>query len=104
METEAKNSKANSQAIHAAAHALLDELGIDVTKAVEVRTLAKMLERRGVCHYTTARVHLAQAVRQKRGELVKLHQGWGGTRDGAGYPAGEPRTKSNPVEAGADGE
>lgn len=85
------NTKARSEAIQQAAADLLVEMGVDVTEAVPVRPLAKILEERNICHYTTGRIHIAKAVRRARGEMVKQHEGWGGARDGAGYPAGEPR-------------
>lgn len=90
---EAKNSKARSQEIFAAAQALIEEQSVDVSEGVEIRPLAKILESRVNCHYTTARLAIAKAVRRKRGKLVEEFANWGGSRPGAGYPKGEPRNK-----------
>lgn len=85
------NTKARSQEILTAAHSILDELNIDIAEAVKIRPLAKILEVKVSCHYDTAKKAIAKAVRQKRGQLVAE---WGGAREGAGYPKGEPRKVS----------
>lgn len=77
------NTKARSQEILAAAYLVLDEQGGDVTEAVELRPLAKILEARVGCHYDTAKRAIAKARRQRRGQLVAQ---WGGNRPGAGRP------------------
>lgn len=83
------NTKARSLEIYAAA---VDLVGpIDASEAVEIRPLAHKLAKQVNCHYDTAKRHIVKAIRRKRGELVKLHQDWGGSRKGAGYPKGEPR-------------
>lgn len=85
----ATNTKVRSLEIYAAAVALVES--VDVGEAVEIRPLAKELKRQIGCNYDTAKRHIAKAVRRKRGELVKLHQGWGGPREGSGFPKGESR-------------
>jgi len=85
----AKNTKVYSEAIYAAAVALVEP--VDVSEAVEIRPLAHKLVEAIGCNYDTAKRHIAKAVRRKRGELVKLHQGWGGPREGSGFPKGESR-------------
>ncbi len=85
------NNKARHLEILAAAHALLEEQNVDVTEGVEIRPLAKELVKRGICEYSTAKRNIAKAVRQKRGKLVMDAGGWGGAREGAGYPKGQPR-------------
>lgn len=87
-ELMANNNQARHLEILAAAHALLDEQNIDVSEGVELRPLANILKKRGVCDYDTAKRNLGKAVRQKRGQLVAQ---WGGAREGAGYPKGQPR-------------
>jgi len=80
------NTKARSQKILAAAHAILEEEGDNVTEAREIRSLAKILETRVNCHYDTAKKAIAKARRQKRGQLAAE---WGGARPGAGRPKTE---------------
>ena len=82
------NTKARSQEILTAAHAILSEQNIDITEGVEIRPLAKILAPRVNCHYDTAKQAIGKAIRQKRGQLVAE---WGGAREGAGYPKGVPR-------------
>jgi hypothetical protein len=82
------NTKARSQEILSAAHSILDEQNVDITEGVEILPLAKILEPRVRCHIDTAKKAIAKAVRQKRGQLVAE---WGGAREGAGYPKGQPR-------------
>ena len=85
------NTKARSQEIQEAAADLLVEMNIDVTKAVEIRPLAKILASRVYCHYNIAKNHIAKAVRRVRGELVETE--WGGARQGSGFPKGQNRKK-----------
>lgn len=87
----AANTKARSDAIQAAARTLLIERQIDIKQQVAFRPLAQELAKRVDCHYDTAKRHVAAAVRRARGELAAQ---WGGAREGAGYPRGVPRKKT----------
>lgn len=80
----ATNTKQRSEEIQEAAASLLVEMNINIAERVEIRPLAKILAGQTGCHYTTAKTHVARAVRRARGELVKTS--WGGARPGAGRP------------------
>jgi hypothetical protein len=79
----APNTKERSDAIQAAARALLVEREIDIKQQVLFRPLAQELVKRADCHYDTAKRHIAKAVRRARGEMAAQ---WGGAREGAGRP------------------
>ena len=79
------NTRERSAAIQAAARALLAARGVDVTKQVDYRPLAKELSEQTECHYDTAKRHIGTAVRRARGE-ASAARGWGGAREGAGRP------------------
>lgn len=83
------NTKQRHLAILAKAHEILDEQQIDVTEPASILPLAKMLAVATDCHITTAKRHISQAVRQKRGQLAGLWEEesgteWGGLRHPAG--------------------
>lgn len=86
--SERLNSKARSEAIQRTARALLIEQQIDVNEQVVILPLAKLLVDRELCHLTTAKIHIATAIRRARGQISKERQ-WGGTRPGAGRPKEE---------------
>lgn len=79
-------SKAHRAFIAAAAASLLVERGVDVTEQVTIYPLAQELAQRTGCHFDTARRHIAQQVRLRRGELTAA---WGGERPGSGRPKQE---------------
>lgn len=78
------NTKARSEELQTLAAEILAASGVDVTERVEIRPLAKLMSDKAGCHYTTAKQHIARAVRRARGKLVE--PGWGGYRVGAGRP------------------
>ena len=80
------NTKQRNAEIAAAARQVLAESGADITDAVAILPLAKQLVTRTGCHISTAKRHVAKAVRVARGELVA--SGWGGKREGAAAPEG----------------
>lgn len=77
-------SKARSDAIQEAAHRLLDEYQIDITRQVIILPLARDLAQRINCHIDTAKRHISRAIRYARGE--ETARVWGGPRPGAGKP------------------
>lgn len=83
------NSKARSEAIQRAARALLQEQQIDVNEQVVILPLAKLLVDRERCHLTTAKIHIATAIRRARGDIT-ARRVWGGPRPGAGRPKETP--------------
>ena len=83
-----KNSRARSQEIKAAAAAFLETRHIDVIGPVSLRLLAVDLAKEVGCHYTTARIAIARAIRRKRSEIVEERR-HGGPRPGSGRPKAE---------------
>lgn len=73
------NTRARSEELRRAARDLLIEQAIDVSKQVDIPRLATLLAKRENCHYTTAKLKIAQAIRLARGEISKEHR-WGGPR------------------------
>jgi hypothetical protein len=82
----ALNNRERSDAIQAAARALLEERQVDIEQPVPYRELAPILVVRIKCDISTAKRHIVKAARIMRGELVAS---WGGKREGAGRPKGE---------------
>lgn len=81
---KASNTKARSEELQAMAAAIVAASGISLTERVELRPLYKLMAEKSGCHYTTAKQHVAKAMRRARGKLVE--SGWGGYRKGAGRP------------------
>ena len=77
------NTRSYSQSLAAAASQLLAASGADITKPVPVLPLAKQMAEATGCHITTAKSHIARAIRRARHEPDPT---WGGTRPGAGRP------------------
>lgn len=73
------NTRARSEELRTAARALLIEQQIDVKEHVNIPPLAKLLAERETCHYTTAKLKIAQAIRLARGDISE-GRGWGGPR------------------------
>lgn len=87
------NTKTRSLEIYAAAVAALTESGADITDAVDVLPIAKVVEARTGCHVYTAKRHVAKAVRRARFELLDMStqiviDNWGGSRPNSGPPNG----------------
>lgn len=76
---EKPNTRKRSEELKKAARALLIEQQIDVNENVPIPPLAKLLMKRESCHYTTARLKIAQAIRLARGEITAARS-WGGPR------------------------
>lgn len=83
-----RRKKSCSSRIAAAAAAILDEQAVDITQPVVIEPLARELMARVRCARQTARCHIAQQIRLRRGEMstIVLH---GGARRGAGRPRKE---------------
>lgn len=80
----AANTKARAEEIQEAAKTILVTHDIDVTKQVALLPLAKELMQQTGCEISTAKRHVAKAVRRARGVLSEAR--WGGARPGAGRP------------------
>ena len=89
-------TKERSDKLQSLAAEILAASGADVTQAVSIRPLAKLMETKCDAVYETCKRHIAKAVRRARGQVVASR---GGLRDGAGRPA-----KTQPTQRGADGE
>lgn len=83
----ALNTKSRSEELQTLAAEILAASGADVTKGVEIRPLAKIMADRSGCHYTTAKQHIAKAIRRARHKYQDPT--WGGKREGAGRPKQE---------------
>lgn len=83
----ASNTKARSEELQALAAEIVAASGVSLTERAELRPLYKLMAKKSGCHYTTAKQHIAKAMRRARGKLVE--SGWGGYRDGAGRPKQE---------------
>lgn len=79
----ALNTRERSNELQAAARALIQARGVDITRQVAIRPLAQILATEAGCHYDTAKRHIAKAVRLARGEHSAA---WGGARPGSGRP------------------
>lgn len=80
----AHNTRARSNEIAAAAHAILDAANPPLNERTPFEELIPLLIEQTKCHPRTALRHLARAMRLKRGEASAA---WGGARPGAGNPA-----------------
>lgn len=87
------NTRQRSTALALAASQLLAASGADVTAPVAILPLAKVMQEQTGCHITTAKSHIARAIRKARHEMAvdqfvdaELSRIWGGTRPGAGRP------------------
>lgn len=73
------NGKARSEAIQEAARCLLLDRRVEVRGQVEILPLARLLAEETGCHLTTAKVHIATAIRRSRGD-ISAGRNWGGPR------------------------
>ncbi len=89
------STKERSEQLQAQAARILAASGADVTKAVDIYSLAKLMEKKCDAHFETCKRHIAKAVRRARGEIVTQR---GGFRDGAGRKA-----KAQPTSRAGDG-
>ena len=78
------NTRARSEEIQNAARTLLAAHNIDVREQVVLLPLAKELTKLTGCEISTAKRHIAKAIRRERG--VRAEARWGGSRPGAGRP------------------
>jgi hypothetical protein len=83
----ALNTKARSEELQTLAAEIVAASGVSLTERVELRPLAKLMAERSGCHYTTAKQHIAKAMRRARHKFQPAE--WGGKRDGAGRPKQE---------------
>ena len=90
--SSAKNTRARSEALQAAARALIEAHGIDLRDGVPIRALADELVNSQGCTLETARRHIAKAARRMRGE-ISAADNWGGYRPGAGLKTSNERSK-----------
>lgn len=93
MMSEKLNTRARSEELRRAARALLIEQEIDVEEQVAIPPLATLLAKRESCHYTTAKLKIAQAIRLARGEISE-ERGWGGPRP---KPLGERKAQTGKI-------
>lgn len=84
------STKQRSEKLQALAAKILAASGADVTQAIAIRPLAKLMETKCDAVYETCKRHITKAVRLARGQVVASR---GGFRDGAG----RPRTKAQPT-------
>jgi len=87
------NTKQRSEQLQALAAEILAASGADVTQAVAIRPLAKLMETKCDAVYETCKRHIAKAVRRARGQVVDSR---GGPREGAGRPITAQPTKHAP--------
>ena len=87
------STKERSEKLQALAAEILAASGADVTQAVAIRPLAKLMETKCDAVYETCKRHIAKAVRRARGQVVASR---GGLRDGAGRPAKTQPTQHEP--------
>lgn len=94
------NTKARHEEIYSAAVSALesaggvvkvDQMGQDERLAT-LRDLYKQVVTKTKCHRETAKSNVAKALRRARFKEMESH--WGGAREGAGYPKGQPRKKT----------
>jgi len=83
----ALNTKARSLELQALAAEIVAASGISLTEKTGVRPLAKLMAEKSGCHYTTAKNHIAKAIRRARYALQPVE--WGGKREGSGRPKQE---------------
>jgi len=89
-------TKERYQEIHEAALAIIRKFGIEQldqipggpARKAQYSVFRHQLIAQTGCHRETARVHLAQAARQLRGQSDEKQ--WGGAREGAGRPPTHP--------------
>lgn len=81
----ALNSKARSEQLATLAAELVAASGVSLTERIDLRPLYKLMVDRSGCHYTTAKQHIARAMRRARFEAYPPPE-WGGKREGAGRP------------------
>jgi hypothetical protein len=89
------STKERSEKLQALAAKILAASGADVTQAVSIRPLAKLMETKCDAVYETCKRHIAKAVRRARGQVVAAR---GGYREGAGRPV-----KTQPTSRAGDG-
>jgi len=82
-----------SDSIALAAREIVAASAVDITQPVPILPLARQLMERTGCSITTAKSHIAKAVRLARGELI-TSPAWGGLRTPAG---GRPRIMEHPT-------
>ncbi len=87
------STKQRSDKLQALAAEILAASGADVTQAVAIRPLAKLMGTKCDAVYETCKRHIAKAVRRARGQVVASR---GGLRDGAGRPAKTQPTQHAP--------
>jgi hypothetical protein len=80
----ALNTKSRSEQLQALAAEIVAASGVSLTERAELRPLYRLMAEKSGCHYTTAKQHIAKAMRRARGKLVE--SGWGGYREGSGRP------------------
>ena len=78
------NTKARSEELQTIAAAIVAASGVSLTERVELRPLYKLMAKQSGCHYTTAKQHIAKAIRRARHKFQPVE--WGGKRNGAGRP------------------
>ncbi len=84
----ALNTKARNEELQILAAEIVAASGVSLTERAEIRPLAKLMAERSGCHYTTAKQHIAKAMRRARYKKFQTAE-WGGKRDGAGRPKQE---------------
>jgi hypothetical protein len=89
------STKERSEKLQALAAEILAASGADVTHAVSIRPLAKLMETKCDAVYETCKRHIAKAVRRARGQVVASR---GGLREGAGRPV----IKTQPTQRAPD--
>ena len=77
------STKQRSDKLQSLAAEILAASGADVTQAVSIRPLAKLMETKCDAHYVTCKRHIAKAIRRAGGEIIASR---GGYRAGAGRP------------------
>jgi hypothetical protein len=87
------NTKQRSEQLQALAAKILAASGADVSKQVDIYSLAKVMQKKCDAHFETCKRHIAKAVRRSRFEYVAPR---GGFRDGAGRKAKAQPTQREP--------
>jgi hypothetical protein len=79
------NTKQRSEQLQALAAKILAASGADVSKQVDIYSLAKVMQKKCDAHFETCKRHITKAVLRSRFEYVAPRRG--GFRDGAGRKA-----------------
>lgn len=86
------NTKQRSAELATVARRIANEHPEHITNGGRLLPLAKEMMVETGCDVSTAKRHIAKQLRLIRGEIIAIaNNGWGGARDGSGFPVGLKR-------------